>query len=420
MRKIIFYWLFLTWLFNIKYNFIPLHPSFTMGVIGLYLAFQNYINRERIAVNVLPLAFLFVPFAFSLLPAKLLNPSGFEVAYLIQNGLTPIVYLFAAYFLYCFATWIYQRVDYQKLTSIWITAVVIQSILTISVNILPFMQQLLLFLIKYSEGRGLIIASLEQGNRFIGFGTQFFGAGIIYAFTLILLSFRLSRQRNSILFIRDLILFAFISLVGLLLARTVLVGIAIGAVIFCFQRYFINYYRLALFCFLLIPGVLLLLLLFLYAVLNNLLGIDLMHSKLFYFAAELFINLFSGQGLETESTDILLEMYQILPTTLTTWLVGDGFYLAQNSIDGLYYMGTDVGYLRIIFATGIIGVVINIAVHAYLCAKIMAITPSRAMLYFALLSLYLILLIKGMVSFIALFGYLYIAELANGTEKNAG
>ncbi len=57
MRKIIFYWLFLTWLFNIKYNFIPLHPSFTMGVIGLYLAFQNYINRERIAVNVLPLAF---------------------------------------------------------------------------------------------------------------------------------------------------------------------------------------------------------------------------------------------------------------------------------------------------------------------------------------------------------------------------
>ena len=50
----------------------------------------------------------------------------------------------------------------------------------------------------------------------------------------------------------------------------------------------------------------------------------------------------------------------------------------------------------------------------------MAITPSRAILYFALLSLYLILLIKGMVSFIALFGYLYIAELANGTEKNAG
>ena len=145
-----------------------------------------------------------------------------------------------------------------------------------------------------------------------------------------------------------------------------------------------------------------------------------MHSKLFYFAAELFINLFSGQGLETESTDILLEMYQILPTTLTTWLVGDGFYLAQNSVDGLYYMGTDVGYLRIIFATGIIGVVINIAVHTYLCAKTMAITPSRAILYFALLSLYLILLIKGMVSFIALFGYLYIAELANGTEKNAG
>ena len=412
MKKIIFYWLFLTWLFNIKYNFIPLHPSATMGVIGACLLLYDYSQKKWIARKLLPLSLMVLPFLFSLMLAKLVNPANFEIAYVIQNGITPLIYLFAAYFLYILATNIYPKVDYQCLTTIWINTVVIQSILTISVNLFPFMQDILLSLVYYSEGKGLIIASLEQGNRFIGFGTQFFGAGIIYAFTVILLAFRLSQQYIVRYFIRDLILLILISLVGLLLARTILVGLMIGLILFCYQRYFRNYYQLALFCFLLVPGILLLLLIFIYLAINNLLGIDLLHSKLFYFAAEIFINLFSGSGLETESTDILLEMYQVLPTSLTTWLIGDGLYLAQNSIDGLYYMGIDVGYLRIIFAVGIIGLILNLSVPSYLSAKLMALNQKRALLYFALLMLYFILLIKGMVSFIALLGYFYLAELA--------
>lgn len=418
MKKFIFYCLVFTWLFNIKYNFIPLHPSVTMGVIGAGLLLRDYLRKQWMAYQIAPLSLMVIPFILSIFPAKLINPAGMEIAYVIQNGITPVIYLFAAYFLYRFAVVVYGNVDYQRLSGIWINVVVIQSVLTLCVNLLPFMQDLLLFLVRYSEGRGLIVASLEQGNRFIGFGTQFFGSGIIYALTIILLAFRLAQQRIGLPFIRDLVLLAFISLVGLLLARTVLVGIAIGAVIFCYQRYFTDYYRLAWFCFLLIPTALLLLLIFLYAVLNNLLGIDLLHSKLFYFAAELFINLFSGAGLETESTDILLEMYQILPTTLATWLIGDGFYLAQNSLDGLYYMGTDVGYLRIIFAVGLVGLIVNLMTHSYLTAKIMALKPQRALLYFALLTLYVILLIKGMVSFIALLGYFYLAELAEVKNAN--
>lgn len=418
MKKFIFYCLVFTWLFNIKYNFIPLHPSVTMGVIGAGLLLRDYLRKQWMAYQIAPLSLMVIPFILSIFPAKLINPAGMEIAYVIQNGITPVIYLFAAYFLYRFAVVVYGNVDYQRLSGIWINVVVIQSVLTLCVNLLPFMQDLLLFLVRYSEGRGLIVASLEQGNRFIGFGTQFFGSGIIYALTIILLAFRLAQQRIGLPFIRDLVLLAFISLVGLLLARTVLVGIAIGAVIFCYQRYFTDYYRLAWFCFLLIPTALLLLLIFLYAVLNNLLGIDLLHSKLFYFAAELFINLFSGAGLETESTDILLEMYQILPTTLATWLIGDGFYLAQNSLDGLYYMGTDVGYLRIIFAVGLVGLIVNLMTHSYLTAKIMALKPQRALLYFALLTLYFILLIKGMVSFIALLGYFYLAELAEVKNAN--
>lgn len=69
-------------------------------------------------------------------------------------------------------------------------------------------------------------------------------------------------------------------------------------------------------------------------------------------AFELIINLQENGEVRSNSTDILRDMYQILPDNMYTWLVGDG--RADNG-DGTFYMGTDSGYLRSIFYWGIIG-----------------------------------------------------------------
>lgn len=113
MKKFIFYCLVFTWLFNIKYNFIPLHPSVTMGVIGAGLLLRDYLRKQWMAYQIAPLSLMVIPFILSIFPAKLINPAGMEIAYVIQNGITPVIYLFAAYFLYRFAVVVYGNVDYQ-------------------------------------------------------------------------------------------------------------------------------------------------------------------------------------------------------------------------------------------------------------------------------------------------------------------
>ena len=69
-------------------------------------------------------------------------------------------------------------------------------------------------------------------------------------------------------------------------------------------------------------------------------------------AFELIINIQENGEFRSDSTDVLCDMYQILPNNLYTWLLGDG--RADNG-DGTFYMNTDSGYLRSIFYWGIIG-----------------------------------------------------------------
>ncbi|MEG8241803.1 hypothetical protein MKS77_02840 [Acinetobacter baumannii] len=50
----------------------------------------------------------------------------------------------------------------------------------------------------------------------------------------------------------------------------------------------------------------------------------------------------------------LTSMFDIYPDNLKTWVFGDVFYRTE---DGGYYKNTDVGYFRIIFSGGIIGLI---------------------------------------------------------------
>ena len=54
----------------------------------------------------------------------------------------------------------------------------------------------------------------------------------------------------------------------------------------------------------------------------------------------------------------------VFPDNLKTWLIGDGYFSNPYNIDpyftgrfvGGYYMSTDVGYLRFIFYSGLVGI----------------------------------------------------------------
>jgi len=79
------------------------------------------------------------------------------------------------------------------------------------------------------------------------------------------------------------------------------------------------------------------------------------------FGFELFINYAQGEGVKSASTDELKDMF-IWPENLSTYVMGDGYYM--NPLDpARYYMGTDVGYLRLIYYFGIPGTIVYLLIQ---------------------------------------------------------
>jgi hypothetical protein len=82
---------------------------------------------------------------------------------------------------------------------------------------------------------------------------------------------------------------------------------------------------------------------------------DVIFERLLPFAFE-FIYRYMDQGeFATASTSHLARDMFVYPSTLGTWLIGDGRVMG---VDGSYYMHTDAGYSRILFYFGIYGVIL--------------------------------------------------------------
>jgi hypothetical protein len=72
------------------------------------------------------------------------------------------------------------------------------------------------------------------------------------------------------------------------------------------------------------------------------------------YAFEFLFSYFNGDGFASESTKDLATMI-IFPNNMSTWLFGDGYFSIKVVDDVFNYMGTDIGYLRILFYIGLVG-----------------------------------------------------------------
>ncbi|HAS3630252.1 TPA: hypothetical protein I6209_002808 [Vibrio cholerae] len=80
-----------------------------------------------------------------------------------------------------------------------------------------------------------------------------------------------------------------------------------------------------------------------------------------YEAFEVFRSIASDSSVNTRSTSAVIDMF-ILPSHAETYIYGDGRFYSDN---GLFYMGTDIGYLRMLYFSGIIGVLFFIVVNTF-------------------------------------------------------
>jgi hypothetical protein len=115
-------------------------------------------------------------------------------------------------------------------------------------------------------------------------------------------------------------------------------------------------------------------------------------------AFELFIYILGGVE-EVSSLSHLFDMYT-MPTNLTTYLYGDGMYFISGS-ELTFYMKTDVGYMRLLYFAGLLGLALFISSNIYLLLYARASlknNPLLARIIFGFIIIFIIINFKGIQS----------------------
>lgn len=291
----------------------------------------------------------FVVSAVALFSSFYNNQADFEF---VTLPISITVAFFAVYFIYSVDKKFIVPTERFVIESI-ILAVTFQCLLSFILFLRPDIQDAVYSLVSTSELRLSKIEELS-GGRIIGFGRSFFEAGIYNGMALMFIAYciryyKLSNKELS----KFVILYAFIFGIGMMMARTTLVGAALSLLILLSSNNFnlrsVSRKKLKFFSMLIIVplGMVYLFLTLFPGFVQNL-------ERLFRFGFELFINLSETGSLETTSTTGMFEMY-IFPDNMKTWLIGDALWDDPFSDGTSFYMGTDIGYSRMIFFFGIIG-----------------------------------------------------------------
>jgi hypothetical protein len=190
--------------------------------------------------------------------------------------------------------------------------------------------------------------------RLVGFGSRFFGSGIVNGFALILIGSVLKfEQTDKINVFKYAILFLFIFALGMMMARTTLVGGLLAISILFWPKTILNIKRIKIISkfslfVVAIPLFVLVVLFFLFP------GLKESLELLFNFGFEMFVNYFESGNLESDSTTQMGNMF-VWPKDFMTYLIGDGLY--TDTFTGAYYKATDIGVIRLIYYFGLPGLI---------------------------------------------------------------
>ena len=343
------------YLYPLKLTFIPggISTRIILGVIGVYFFLKNFNTSKSLIVSkkgfklILSLVTLSIVTTISLIINN-------------QRDLNFIIYpisvtfiISAAYALSRIAKELHFIFSFNNLLKLFITAVVIQNTLSVIMFILPEIRALLSSIVITDDLTTNKLSEITS-FRLIGFGIEFFGAGVISALTLILIMYSIcTKMQKSSRILGMVVVYVWVAITGICMARTTFLGILLSIIVFLTYStpsLTINYKILRLlksfvYLFIILTVIITMIPKTLFSQLED----------LYKFGFELFINYQDSGEMSSESTNQLLEMYNILPVTFLTWVIGDGLWTDPSS--GLYYMGSDVGYIRLVFYVGVIGTI---------------------------------------------------------------
>jgi len=304
---------------------------FTSGVLGLGLYAYNRFPFPEI-VSMLLFFLLLVGWA---LFCRFINSMG--DTFIFEYSRSQIAWLFSGYLIVYLFFKRHPNGGIHVLLYYMIAAITLQGVLSVWMyfdsNLADFLDSLQLST-GLSEGK----RAQTEGDRLLGYGVAFFGAGIVFGFSLILIVYIfMTRKQNLLQQLFWAILYVATFLVGMMSARTAIVGLIASLALMVFL-YFKgnNSYRS--------QGVAVMF----YAAIFTSIGVTLVYTFFSEFAEwtfEPFLEYQKSGEFRTTSSDGLSEMF-LYPSTFMEWLFGWGI--------GSYW-GSDVGFTRLFFWFGLPG-----------------------------------------------------------------
>lgn len=336
---LIFYVLFPTALPLFGYSFI-----FASGLLGVALYAYNQFPFSEIVSMLMFFGLMIAWAAF----CGFINSSG--DTFYFDYSKSQIAWLFSSYLIAYLFFKVHPNGRIHVFIYYIIAAITIQGIISVWMYLDPVVAD---FFDKIQMSTGLTEGKRmsTEGKRLLGYGVAFFGAGIVFGISLIFIAYIfMTRKLNLLLQLFFAILYVATFLVGLMSARTAVVGLvaSLGLVAILYFKANASLKSQSI------------LMLFYCAVFSSV-GVTLVYTFFPEFADwtfELFINYQESGEVRTSSSDGLSEMFY-LPTTFNEWVLGRGI--------GNYW-GSDVGYTRLLFWFGIPGTIMYFA-YQYMFVK---------------------------------------------------
>lgn len=209
------------------------------------------------------------------------------------------------------------------------------------------------------------LAVMMKIKRLYGIGASLDVAGGRFSAVMIMIAVLLNDNKivkgNIYYSVIYFLAFLIIGVLGSIMARTTTIGLAIGSCYFIYRlRFFSKSVNLIGVYF---WQMILIVLSFITATCTYFYNTDKRFYTLLRFGFEGFFNLIEKGRWETDSTEVLKDMW-VFPTTIKTWIIGDGYFF--DIWTGLFYMRTDVGYLRFIYYSGLLGLLVFTIFFFYL------------------------------------------------------
>jgi len=414
MKKAGLFLLYFLYIFNCSFVPLPyfLRTRVILGVVAAaFVVLANRFLTVRRDVLKVSIAFLllFIPITIT----SLVN-FRFDV-WVTQYVILLFIHFIAAYFL----VWISRSVDAEfsvnNLICYILAATVANSLIAISMFFSPPINNFLLAIQNFDDQSDMVIEEVLS-LRLMGMGVgMFFMGGIIWGLALLFIAYLLRKHSMEGRSIWKLVcLFGFVLVVGTFIARTTLVGAGLAAAYICWpKRWDLTFSRASLHRIGAFFGLLLLFGVATVAVVNYRFP-DLLDSAIVGWAFEMFISAGNDDAFTTQSTQHLETMF-VWPDNFKTWLIGDALFNDEHG----YYMGTDVGYLRLIYYFGLVGLSVFFGAQFFLFRKIAALYRQSSMtLLMIFMAVYVLALnIKGFADVNAfMFLLLWLAVLPKRTH----